>query len=390
LNIILYHTKTVIFTCIFVASFTIYREMKDPNEEKELIKAVVKVSRYTIYVALIAIACITILIISLFNTGQPVSTATPLTVVTNTPPLVVEPHTSPKPVTIPADAWKAPDINTIPAGKAGEMIRYGRELVAHTAAYFGPKGSIAQISNGMNCQNCHLDAGSRLFGNNFASFIASYPKMSARKGDVEPASERVVECFERSLGGKSPDTGKKEVQSILAYMKWIGQGVKKGDKLFGNATEKLAFMDHAADPAKGKEVFVTKCQSCHGNNGEGMLAPDKKTYVNPPLWGQHSYNDGAGMYRLINLAGFIKNNMPYGATYQSPQLTDEESWNVAAYINSQPRSHRDQHNDWKNLDVKPIDFPFGPYADAFSEKQHKYGPFKPIKDAQKELANKKS
>lgn len=33
---------------------------------------------------------------------------------------------------IPADAWKAPYESTIPAGKAGDMIRYGKELIAHT------------------------------------------------------------------------------------------------------------------------------------------------------------------------------------------------------------------------------------------------------------------
>ncbi len=287
------------------------------------------------------------------------------------------------PGTIPADTWKAPDVSTIPAGKSGEMIRYGKELLAHTSNYFGPKGSIAQITNGMNCQNCHLDAGSRLFGNNYAGFIASYPKKSGRGNKVEPASERIAECFERSLAGKVPDTSSKEIQSILAYMKWMGKGVQKKQKLFGAATEKLAFMDVAADPNKGKAVFILKCKRCHGIEGEGLLAADKKEYTYPPLWGKHSYNDGAGMYRISNFAGFVKNNMPYGATYQNPQLTDEEAWNVAAFVNSQPRLHKDQHNDWKDLQKKPIDFAFGPYTDTFSEKQHKYGPFKPIKEAHK-------
>jgi len=168
-------------------------------------------------------------------------------------------------------------------------------------------------------------------------------------------------------------------------MKWIGKGVKKGQKLYGSGTEKLTFMDRPADPAKGKALFMAKCQSCHGNNGEGKLGTGKKTYIYPPLWGAHSYNDGAGMYRLGNLAGFVKNNMPFGATYQNPLLTDEEAWDLAAFINSQPRPHKGQRNDWKSLKNKPIDFPFGPYADAFSEKQHKYGPFKPIANKQKEL-----
>jgi thiosulfate dehydrogenase len=298
-----------------------------------------------------------------------------------TPVIEASAGTTPRPV--PTDAWKAPNISTVPAGKAGKMILYGHELLAHTAQYLGPKGSVAQITNGMNCQNCQLDAGSKFFGNNYASFISSYPKMSGRSGKVEPAAERIAECFERSLAGKVPDTSGKEVQAILVYMKWIGKDVRKGQKLFGNATEKLAFMDQAADPVKGKEVFVTKCQSCHGNNGEGLLAADKRSYTSPPLWGKHSYNDGARMFRLTYFAGFVKNNMPFGATYQSPQLTDEEAWNVAAFVNTQPRPHKDQHKDWTMLDKKPIDFPFGPYTDRFSEKQHKYGPFKPIKASQK-------
>jgi thiosulfate dehydrogenase len=289
---------------------------------------------------------------------------------------------------IPEDAWKAPEESSIPAGKEGEMIRYGKDLLAHTSQYFGPNGSIAMISNGLNCQNCHLAGGTKLFGNNYASFISSYPKMSNRSGRIEPAAERIAECFERSLGGSVPDTAGREVQAMLAYMKWVGKDVKKGQKLFGNASEKLDYLDYAADPEKGKAVFMAKCKVCHGASGEGILNADKKTYLYPPLWGKHSYNDGAGMYRLSNFAGFVKNNMPFGSSYQSPQLTNEEAWNVAAFVNSQPRPHRDQHEDWKDLSKKPIDAPFGPYADGFSEKQHKYGPFKPIKDAQKRLTTK--
>jgi thiosulfate dehydrogenase len=359
------------------------------REEKELVKAVVKISKYVVFITLVALACIVILIAVLFD-AEPVNIPQQLTKSDKALPVPADSKSSASdksPMAVPADAWKAPGAGTIPAGKAGKMINYGRELIAHTANYLGPKGSIAQISNGMNCQNCHLDGGSRLFGNNFASFIASYPKMSNRSGRIEPATERFVECFRRSLGGESPDTTKKEIRAMLAYMKWIGRDVKKGQKLFGNATEKLPFLDGAADPMKGKIVFMAKCKSCHGSNGEGILAADKRSYVYPPLWGPHSYNDAAGMYRVINLAGFVKNNMPYGATYQNPQLTNEEAWNVAAFIDSQPRLHRDQHNDWTDINKKPIDLPFGPYPDSFSEKQHKLGPFKPIAVFQKTHIN---
>ncbi|RYD86130.1 MAG: c-type cytochrome, partial [Sphingobacteriales bacterium] len=165
--------------------------------------------------------------------------------------------------------------------------------------------------------------------------------------------------------------------------------VSKGQKIFGSAAGKLPYMNRPADSVKGKVVFISRCKNCHGANGDGLLAADNKTYTYPPLWGSHSYNDGAGMYRLSNFAGFVKNNMPFGTTYKRPQLTDEEAWDVAAFVNSQPRPHINQDKDCPDLKKKPIDAPFGPYADNFSERQHKFGPFKPIKSAQAALLNTK-
>lgn len=274
--------------------------------------------------------------------------------------------------------WKAPDERTIPAGKAGETIRYGKDLIAHTSKYFGPNGSIAAMSNGMNCQNCHLDGGRKLYGNNFSVFFSTYPKKGARSGKIDQPENRIADCFERSLDGKVPNPSGKEVQAMLAYLKWIGSGVKKKQKVFGASTEKLEFLDRAADPKRGLIVYNNKCKSCHGSDGAGLALADKTGYVYPPLWGPHSYNDGAGMFRLSNFAGFVKNNMPFGATYENPQLTVEESWDVAAFVNSQPRPHRDSKKDYPDLTMKPIDAPFGPYGDKFSERQHKYGPFGPI------------
>ena len=61
------------------------------------------------------------------------------------------------------------------------------------------------------------------------------------------------------------------------------------------------------------------------------------------------------------------------------QLSDEEAWDVAAFINSQPRpKHPFLQTDWPDISKKPYDHPFGPYTDSFPEIQHKYGPFEPI------------
>jgi thiosulfate dehydrogenase len=32
-----------------------------------------------------------------------------------------------------------------------DLVQYGKELIAHTSDYLGPKGSVKSISNGMNC-----------------------------------------------------------------------------------------------------------------------------------------------------------------------------------------------------------------------------------------------
>ena len=292
-----------------------------------------------------------------------------------------------------ANEWRAPADAAIPEGEAGEEIRYGRELIAHTSEYLGPKGKVMPISNGMNCQNCHLDAGTRPFGNNFGAVASTYPKFRARSGTEETIEKRVNDCFERSLNGKPLAEDSREMKAIVAYIRWLGKDVPKGIAPEGSGLLNLAFLDRAADPQKGQLIYEQKCVTCHGTNGNGISNADGTTYTYPPLWGEHSYNTGAGLYRLSRIAGYIKANMPWGATYNAPQLTDEEAWDVAAYINSMYHPIKDFAHDWPDISKKPVDHPFGPFTDNFSEEQHKYGPYKPIvekqKNSNKTLAEKK-
>lgn len=274
--------------------------------------------------------------------------------------------------------WTAPDISTLPTGAEGAKIKYGRELIINTAKYLGPRGSVEHLSNGMNCQNCHLNAGTVPFANNYGAVAATYPKFRERSGSIENIYKRVNDCFERSLNGRSLDTLSLEMQAIKAYILWLGKDVPKKEKAKGSGLTELAFLNRAANPANGKEVYIQKCRKCHLEDGQGKLNTDGISYQYPPLWGEHSYNVGAGLYRLSRFAGYVKSNMPQGATYDNPQLTDEEAWDVAAFVNSQPRPQKDLSNDWPKIAGKPVDHPFGPYDDTFSEHQHKYGPFEPI------------
>jgi thiosulfate dehydrogenase len=115
-------------------------------------------------------------------------------------------------------------------------------------------------------------------------------------------------------------------------------------------------------------------------------------YAVPPLWGNDSFNDGAGMSRLITAANFVHFNMPHGADYLNPQLSPEDAWDIAAYVVSQPRPRKaGLDKDFPDdLLAKPVDAAYGPYADGFDAQQHKYGPFASIRAAVARLKAEKA
>ena len=282
--------------------------------------------------------------------------------------------------------WQAPSLHLDRSlqGEERTLVVYGEELIAHTARYLGPKGSVAPLSNGMNCQNCHLSAGRLAWGNNYGAVQSTYPRFRDRSGTMEGVYKRVSDCFQRSLNGGAPDSLSREFQAIAAYIRWLGKDVPKGVKPVGSGLRKLAYLDRPADPARGALVYAARCASCHGAEGQGVMAADGLEYQYPPLWGEHSYNTGAGLFRLSNFAGYVHSNMPFNqASDARPVLTKEECWDVAAFVNSRPRPHREPAGDWPDISKKPVDHPFGPYADGHTEQQHKYGPYPPILAARK-------
>ena len=275
--------------------------------------------------------------------------------------------------------WDMPDTNRIPSTPEGELVRYGKDLISNTSIYLGPKGSVAHISNGMNCQNCHLNAGTRFLGNNYSAVFSTYPKFRARSGTVESIYKRVNDCLERSLDGTPLDSSSREMGAIYAYIKWLGQHVPKNVKPAGAGIEDISLLDRPADPRRGKAVYMQKCLSCHGADGGGLLNANGDAYTYPPLWGEHSFTTGAGLFRISRFAGYIKDNMPFNITEDNPALTIDDAWDVAAFVITQPRPEKNIKTDWPDISLKPFDHPFGPYADNFTEAQHKYGPFAEIK-----------
>ncbi len=362
-------------------------ELKNNNSEgvnKPAFKLINQLLLLNVLLILIIIV-FAIFFLIVFNKNTQVEKSTPTVMAETT---MVQNDTKPS---TPAETfWAAPSTEEIKDAEQKKLVEYGKEIITHTSVYFGAKGTVnANATNGMNCQNCHLDAGTKVFGNNYSAVASTYPKFRARSGSTENIYKRVNDCFERSLNGKALDTNTKEMQAIVAYINFLGKDVPKGEKPKGVGFKDLAFLDRAIDPTKGKVVYEQKCVSCHQTTGEGLLNEDKTAFVYPPLWGKNSYNDGAGLYRMSNFAKYVKYNMPLGVNHENTQLTDEEAWDVAAFVNSQSRPKKNIKKDWPNIAEKPFDHPFGPYADGYTEKEHKYGPYKPIKTKLEELKEAK-
>src|ERR1700738_2491300 len=56
--------------------------------------------------------------------------------------------------------WRGWNKYQIPySSDSGKLIGYGHELISNTSYYLGPKGKVAHLTTGMNCQNCPCDGG---------------------------------------------------------------------------------------------------------------------------------------------------------------------------------------------------------------------------------------
>jgi thiosulfate dehydrogenase len=286
----------------------------------------------------------------------------------------------------PAD-WTVPNVDTLRDDEWGRTVRYGRDLITKTYALIGPEVADAShrySGNNLACESCHLEAGARKFGLPFQGVYADFPNYRARSGGVGTIEDRINDCMMRSMNGRALPLDSPQMTAIVAYLKFLSAGRPVGAPTPGRGPGRMAEMTRAADPVRGKAIYTQSCAACHGDNGQGQRTGrvgDAGGYSAPPLWGDDSFNDGAGMDRLIGAANFIHNNMPNGATWQQPVLSIEDSWDVAAYFLSQPRpqkAHLDR--DFPVRTEKPADAAYGPYVDGFSRKQHKVGPFLPIED----------
>jgi len=252
-------------------------------------------------------------------------------------------------------AWEIPKnpLNDATLGKStlDEQIRWGYKIFTNTP-HEAPRFTGGKVS----CANCHLNAGQRERSLPLVAVAGMFPEFNNRAQRLISLGDRIVDCFLRSenatgrmQAGDIADAGEqnqadageplspaaKEVLAVSAYITWLGKGYAVGSNPAWRgqnaiAADKLVPLA-SLDRARGESVFMERCTSCHGADGQGVQIGDKKA---GPLWGADSWNDGAGAARVYTLAGIIRYTMPY---LDPGSLSDEDAQHVAAFINSKPR-----------------------------------------------------
>jgi thiosulfate dehydrogenase len=237
---------------------------------------------------------------------------------------------TPEPYTARAqspDAFVPPPDSTIPTGPYGDLVRLGQSIFEDT-----PKYAVPYAGNTLSCRNCHLDRGRDARSSPMWAAYVHYPEYRKKDGVVNTLQMRIQGCFRYSQNGIAPEADSRELTALVTYFYWMASGLPVGVKPNAAGYPKLDAPATIPSPERGAKVYASRCTLCHGENGLGRSGGGQQVF--PPLWGPQSFNWGAGMHQVDRAAGFIKTSMPYGA---GGTLTDQEAWDVAAYVNSQPR-----------------------------------------------------
>ncbi|QDV11781.1 Cytochrome c [Rosistilla oblonga] len=229
-----------------------------------------------------------------------------------------------------ADAAKhASGPRQLPPGELGRVIKLGREIVLNTSEHPLSK---PYVGNALNCTSCHLDGGEHPQAASFLGIATAYPAWSPREQRVVTLQDRSLNCFMRSQNGTRPPLGSEVSVAITAYITWLStdQPIRQNpNKPLGpRHVPALDAPDQQPSVSRGAVLYADHCASCHADNGLG-------SDDGPPVWGDESYNDGAGLSRVPKLASWLKVAMPL----DDPYLSTAEAFDIAAFVNSHRRPH---------------------------------------------------
>lgn len=224
-------------------------------------------------------------------------------------------------------AFSPPPRAAVPDDDFGKVVQLGADIFHDTQ-----KNASVYVGNALQCSNCHIDDGRQPNSAPMWAAYVAYPAYRAKNGHVNTFAERLQGCFRFSMNGKAPPLGDKVLVALESYAYFLASKAPVGADMPGRGYPKLQKAKQL-DRSRGQAIYTERCALCHNGDGSGRKSALGRQ-VFPPLWGPSSYNWGAGMTSIANAAGFIKANMPLG---QGGTLSDQDAWDVAAYVDGQER-----------------------------------------------------
>lgn len=238
--------------------------------------------------------------------------------------------------------YAPPSMEEVPEGEEGELIKLGQKYHNETSSVLD-----GYVGNTLSCASCHANGG---VGESLdlVGISQTYPQYNPRAGREVSIEDRINGCFIRSMNGKPLPKEGEEMKAMVAYYNYISSNVPEGTTDRPWAKLKKAEGDLSKiNIDEGRELYQQACITCHGEDGAGGA-------TGLALWGDNSYNIGAGMARVRTAAGYIQKYMPKApmGDYEAGSLTEEQAMNIAAYINSMERpDFPNKINDWPNGDA---------------------------------------
>lgn len=226
--------------------------------------------------------------------------------------------------------FQPPAEKDMPKDEFGKAVQLGKDIFTHTDVY---ASQFVGTNSNLRCSSCHLDAGRLADSAPLWGAYVSYPTYRSKNKHVNTYAERMQGCFKFSMNGKAPPLGDPVLVALESYSYWLATGAKIDPKIKGRGYPKLPKPALPQDYARGQKVYEQYCALCHGVDGAGQVSENNQPNF-PALWGDKSFNWGAGMSSIKNAAGFIKANMPLGL---GNTLTVQQAWDVATFMDSHER-----------------------------------------------------
>lgn len=260
---------------------------------------------------------------------------------------------------LPAPSTSSPRAED--AARWNDILR-GERLITHTWEELPERGAAH-----LHCKSCHLDAGR----NPTAAWYAPTP---TRFPPGVCLWNRINQCFQNSMNhspicstaitsGPGSCADSADMRAISAYIQWVAGEYRAR---YPHVPAPYGFpkiSGSSGDAASGRTIFHQKCAFCHGEDGQGRYGWSGRQYYRPALWGNDSFNRGAGMETTSTLAAFVHANMPFGS---GGELTEREAWDLATYIEGQPRPPQRAPVPSGTCSHKPPDTPSPPLCLARS------------------------